>query len=194
MTNGSSQVIAVEHETGRRWMERELRSGHFVSKAVLATASFDHGQFRTCVTDEAAAKPLPDFETLGVASRSDVNAWLAEILDELALRGARCVVAEDNESNPSEPRLVGETIPTGFIGDRVLSWGDLKPGSGAFARKAMGVGGYPQNAFVTTRSAEELGFVHARQVPEEFPQQVAESLLAITTSVFDVESTLVWTP
>jgi hypothetical protein len=176
-------------------MEQELGAGHFVSKAVLATASFDHGQFRTCITDKGAAGPLPDFETLGVASRSDVNAWLAEVLDGLALRGAKCVVAEDDQSKPTDPRLAGETIPTAFIGDRVFSWGDLKPGNGAFARRAMGVGsGFPQNAFVTTHSAAELGLIHAREAPETFPRQVAESLLAVTVAVFNVESTLVWTP
>jgi hypothetical protein len=194
MTVRSSKVIEVEHEVGRCWMEKELGAGHFVSKAVLAAVSLDHGQFRTCVNDKGAAGPLPDFETLGVASRSDVNAWLAEVLEELALCGAKCVVAEDNESNPTEPRLVGETIPTGFIGDRVFSWSDLAPGTGAFARKAMGVGSHPRNSFVTTRSAAELGFIHARQAPEEFPQRVAESLLAVTVEAFDVESNLVWIP
>jgi hypothetical protein len=175
-------------------MEQELGAGHFVSKAALATASFAHGCLQTCITDEAAAGPLPDFETLKVASRSDVNAWLAEVLDELTLRGAKCVVAEDNESEPGEPRLASETIPTGCIGGHVFSWGDLKHGNGSFARRAMGVGGYPQNAFVTSCSAAELGFIHAREAPEDFPRQVAASLLAVTTSIFDGESTLVWIP
>lgn len=190
------KVIDVKREEGRIWTERWLAVGHFVSKAVLDTVSFEDGQFRTCITDEAATKPLPHFETGWVARRSEVYSWLGKVLDELALRGARCLIVEDDLSIPSDPGLANESISTAFIGDHVFSWSDINPGDGIMAiKRVMGVGsGYPRNAFVTTHSAAELGFVHGKPAPEEFPPKVAESLLAVMVAMFDAETFLVWTP
>lgn len=52
--------------------------------------------------------------------------------------------------------------------------------------------GYPRNAFVVTRSADELGLADRQQAPDDFPNRVAESLSAVIVSVFDDESYLVW--
>lgn len=190
------KVIEIEPEAGRRWLEQWLGAGHFVSEAVLSSASFDHGQFRTCISDEAAAKLLPDFETGWVTSGNEVDVWLAEVLDGLTDRGGKCVVVEDDLSNPTDSGLANDPTPTAFIHKRVFSWDDLKLGNGAeLAKEVMRVGsGYPRNAFVTTRSAAELGFTRLKQASEKFPQQVAESLLAVIVSIFDDESYLIWTP
>jgi len=188
--------IEVKPRDARDWIVRWLGAGHFISKAVLANAPVGHGHFRTCITKEAASKPLPDFERGWVANSKDVDIWLAGVLDDLTLQGAKCVIVEDDLSSPSNPRLITDPTPTAFIHDRVFSWSDINPGDGLMAiKRVMGVGsGYPRNAFVTTHSAAELGFVHGTQAPEEFPRKVAESLLAVMVAIFDAETFLVWTP
>jgi hypothetical protein len=188
-------VIEVNKTEARSWMERWLGAGHFVSEAVLGNTPFDRGKFQTCIADDATLPALARFAAGGIVNVREAEVWLAETLDELATRGAKCVVVEDDLSNPTDPDLATDPVPTAFINDHVFSWGDLKPGKKAVTKEVMRVGsGYPRNAFVTTRSAAELGFIHGRQAPEKFPQQVAESLLAVIVSIFDDESYLVWTP
>jgi hypothetical protein len=190
------KVIEINHEKGRRWTEEWLSAGHFVSEAVLAKVSFTHGQFRTCITDEAATKPLPDFATGWVASRKEVDAWLARVLDVLTPAGARCIIVEDDLSRPTDPAFKRSDIPSALMGDRVLCWHDLHPASGATAvNHTRYIGsGYPRNAFVVSSSARELGLADRQQVPQGFLSRVTESLMAVIVAIFDDESYLVWTP
>lgn len=124
----------------------------------------------------------------------EADAWLAQTLEELARRGAACVIAEHDLARPTDPFLVRSEDRWAFVDDRVLAWSDLEPGSGAAAvEEVRGVGsGYPRNMFVSSRSERGLGLADRQQVPDEFPRQVACSLLAVIVSIFDDEPYLVW--
>lgn len=187
-------VVEIERDRARSWTERWLGAGHVVSAAVLASAPFDRGRFRTCVADGVTSERLRNFDEGYMAKVTEADAWLAQTLDELSRNGARCVVAEHDLASRTDPFIVQGEDPWAFIGDRVIAWSDIGPGGGAAAVKEVkGVGsGYPSNAFVVTHSAAELGIFDRQQVPENFSSRVAESLLAVIVAVFDAESYLVW--
>lgn len=187
-------TIEVNSDQARSWAERWLKAGHLVSTAVLAVASFETGHFRTCISRADCAESLPNFEEGGVASAKEVDAWLAHTLEELARKGAACVIVEHDLARRTDPFLVRSQDRWAFVDDRVLAWSDLEPNSGTAAvEEVRGVGsGYPSNMFVSTHSARDLGLADRQQVPDEFPLQVANSLLAVIVSIFDDESYLVW--
>ena len=141
-------------------------------------------------------KTLDHFREGGIVDVREAEKWLAQELDALASKGAMCLIVEDDLSRATDPGPINDGIPSAFIDDRVVSWHELSPGKGASAfKEVMYVGsGYPRNAFVTSRSASELGLANATQVPNDFPRRVAESLIAVIISIFDDESYLVWTP
>jgi hypothetical protein len=190
------KVIELSAREARSWTERWLGAGHFVSEAVLAKAPFDQGRFRTCIGDDTPLKKLANFEHGWVIKGGEAGAWLSQVLDELALHGASCVIVEDDLSRPTDPAIIASEIPCALIEDRILCWSDLSPGNGATAVKRTGYigSGYPRNAFVVSRSAAELGLADRQQVPETFLRQVTDSLMAVIVAIFDAESYLVWTP
>jgi hypothetical protein len=166
-----------------------------VSAAVLATVSFEQGYFRTFIEQNGNQKQLPRFSEGGVISTHQADEWLAQILDELNQRGARCLIVEDDLASSTDPYIVRSEDAWAFIGTRVLAWSDLEPnGASAALEEIQGVGsGYPRNMFVSARSAAELGLADRQQVPEDFPARVERSLLAVILAIFDAESYLVWT-
>lgn len=177
-------------------MEEWLGAGHFVSEAVLASAQFDRGTFRTCVGDDIDVEEPVDFETGWMIKTREADFWLAQVLDELSQEGARCAIGEDDLSGPTDPGFIKSPIPSAFINDRVLCWSNLTPGNGATAvRPTMRIGsGYPSNAFVVSRTSTDLGLADRQQVAKGFLSQVQDSLMAVTVAIFDAESYLVWTP
>jgi hypothetical protein len=187
-------VIEVNNDQARSWAERWLKAGHAVSNAVLGITRFETGRFHTCISGDMAAEPLPNFEEGGVTSTGEADAWLAQTLDGLVRKGAACAIVEHDLARRTDPFLARSEDRWAFIDDRVLAWSDLEPDSGREAvEEIRGVGsGYPSNMFVSTHSAQDLGLVDRQQVPEEFPLQVANSLLAVIMSIFDAESYLVW--
>jgi len=187
-------VIEIGHEEARSWTERWLGAGHAVSAAVLADAPFGEGRFHTCVADDVPPERLARFEEGDVAGTKEAREWLARILDGLAAAGAGCLIVEDDLTSSTHLALHHDDIPSAFIGDRVVAWSGLSPGNGAAAVEAvMYVGsGYPRNAFVVGRSPEQLGLADRRQAPEQFPGEVAKSLLAVIVAIFDAETYLVW--
>lgn len=189
-------IVEPDKNKAREWVKRWLGAGHGVSAAVLNSESFAQGRFCTFVADDVDPEQLPGFTAGDVVGTNAANAWLAQTLDELSRKGASCVLVEDDLANRTDPALARSEIPAAFIRDRVVSWSDLEAGSGPDAVKAiLNVGsGYPRNAFVVGQSAAELGLADRQQVPEDFPGQVAKSLLAVIVSIFDDESYLVWDP
>jgi hypothetical protein len=188
------QIIDVNRDKARSWVERWLRAGHAVSNAVLATDPFGVGRFRTCVSDGIAPEQLSKFEAGNMASTKEANTWLARTFEELNREGAACVVVEHDLASRTDPFIGRGDDSWAFVGDRVLAWSDLQRGGEVAAvEEVQGVGsGYPRNMFVSTHSAEHLGLADRQQVPEQFPAQVAESLRAVVVSIFDDESYLVW--
>lgn len=188
------QIIDVSRDQARSWAERWLRAGHIVSDAVLATDPFGSGRFRTCVSDGITPEQIAKFEASSMARTKEADAWLARTFEELNRKGAECVVVEHDVASRTDPFIVRGDDPWAFIGDRVLAWSDLEPGGGVAAvEEIRGVGsGYPRNMFVSDHSADHLGLADQQQVPDQFPVQVAQSLLAVVVSIFDAESYLVW--
>lgn len=190
------KILEINAAKGRAWTEDWLEAGHFVSAAVLGRSPLNTGTFRTCISDEAASEPLPDFRTGWMANGRQVDAWLAQVFDELALDGARCVVAADDMTGANDPGFMNDDIPQARIHDRVLCWCDLDSTNGAEAvAETMHIAtGYPRNVFVVSRSAAELGLAQRQYVPDGFLRQMTSSLRALIVSIFDDESYLVWTP
>jgi hypothetical protein len=54
--------------------------------------------------------------------------------------------------------------------------------------------GYPLNAFVTSRSTDELGLVDDADVGHDIGDLVAGSLMAVIVAAFDADSFLIWEP
>ncbi len=187
-------LIDLNQDAARRWIERWLAAGGDVSMAVLAAVPFGCGRSRTWASGDVDPDRLKDFDEGNVAGKKEVDAWLAQTLEELVDKGASCLVVEEDLARRTDPGVLDEEILWGFINDRLVAWFDLAPGRGIDAvREVMGVGsGYPRNAFVTMRSAADLGLSDRQQAPESFPIQVAESLLATIVSIYDNESYLVW--
>jgi hypothetical protein len=190
------KILDINFAKGRAWIEEWLGAGHFVSAAVLGSSPFNRGRFQTCIFDEASAEPLRDFRWGWMANGDEVDAWLAEVFDQLALDGAKCVVAEDDMTSANDPGFMNDDIPQARIHDRVLCWCDLDSANGAEAvAETMHIAtGYPRNVFVVSRSAAELGLAQRQYVPNGFLRDVTKSLMAVIVSIFDDESYLVWTP
>lgn len=186
-------MVEVAKDEGRRWLEKSLTAGFDVSAAVLAAAPFDHGRFHTFVPSDVPADQIK-FPDAPDVPGSVADAGLARYLDDLTSQGASCVVVEDDVVERKDPALDRWTIPSAFVGDRIVHWFDLEPGSGTATVEAIGESafGYPLNAFVITRSAADLGLVNGQPVAESFASQVAGSLLAVAVSAFDATSFAIW--
>lgn len=188
----SVKRMRIPQEVGQEWVRQSLADGFDVSAAVLETAPFHRGYFYTFVSPEMAPKDIK-FPHVPDVPGHVARAGLARFLDGLMSHGASCVVIEDDLLARKHPRPDRWT-PAAFVGNRVVHWADLVPGSGAAGVRAIknSASGYPLNAFVTTLSAVELGLVNCRDIPEGFATQVAETLLAVITSAFDATSFAVW--
>ena len=176
------------------WVKRSLGRGHEVSTAVLASADFEAGTFRAILPDDVDVNQIQNLEYGGVMKESVARDAFARVLDEFAQRGAACVVVEDDLASRTDPAIVESSEPLAFIGDRVISWCDLDPGTGATAAEIVGrVGsGFPTNAFVVSRSAADLGLADRHSLPEDFGQKAAGCLVAVAVAAFDAESYVIW--
>jgi len=161
---------------------------------VLQTAPLRHGRIRAIVP---ANTPLPlriDLDEGGIVKAAAANGILAGLLEDMIVSGATTIFIEDSALRRGDPALARADTPVAFLGDKVIRWCELRPGSGSAAVRAVRAGssGYPLNAFVTGSSATSLGLVDGTAVPNGLASQVVNSLLAVVVSAFDAESFLVW--
>jgi hypothetical protein len=183
----SAKRIEISPEEGKKWFESQLKQGFGLAEVVLGANVLDQGHFETFVTADKSAPPdfprCPDV----VGSKPALAKWL----DEMASQGARSVVIEDDVERRADPNLES---PAAFIGDRVLHWCSLGLTSGPKAAAAVNRGafGYPLNAFVVSRTPEELGLFDQEHAPADLPEKVLSSLLAIIVSAFDNTSYAIW--
>lgn len=194
MSRRASAVVLPKYEA-RSWLERSLASGHEVSAAVLETAPFESGSFVGIVPSGVNPSQIANFAEGGVVTSDVANAALAGVLDGLTQEGASCVIVEDDVGRRTDPSLATRSVPSAFIGDRVVSWAVLdQTGSGTVATETIGMvsSGYPRNAFVITKSAVDLGLSQDQSLPADFAANVAASTLAVIVSAFDDESFLIW--
>lgn len=188
-------LVTVELPRGRArgWIEKSLAAGDGVAAAVLADPPFAGGRFRSFVPADTPAERLARLEEGGLVDAEAALAALATELDNLKRRGASSLVVEDDVGRRGDPAVASSEAATSFIGDRVVSWADLKPGACELAARVTNyASGYPLNAFVSSRSAAELGLVDRGTLSEGFGARVAATVMAVIVSTFDAESYLVW--
>jgi hypothetical protein len=193
-----ARTLEIDRGEGRAWIEeslgggKSLTGGFEVSAAVLAAEPFDRGCFSAFVPEGMAREQIkfPHFPDVHGS-----EAALATYLDGLASKGASCLVIEDELALRADPGLDKWSVPSAFIGDRVVHWLDLEPGCGATAFDAINEssGGYPLNSFVVTKSAADLRLLNGRPAADDLAGQVASSLMAIVVSAFDATSFAMWT-
>lgn len=125
---------------------------------------------------------------------ADADRGLAAVLDELAGESSACVVVEDDMGMRMDPAIQNSSFPVAFVGDRVVSWAELKRGRGADAVEGItqGASGYPRNAFVVSKSVDELELVDRQSLSKDIAGKVAGALLAIIVGAFDDESYVIW--
>jgi hypothetical protein len=188
------RVFEPNPASARAWTEQWLGEGHAVSAAVLAKNPFERGRFRTCVDDQAPPDVGTNFEKAFVSTTREPDEWLASTLEELHGGRPGCLVVEDDLSRPGDPALIDSDIASAFIGDRVVSWAEVRPGTGGDAvREVMRVGsGYPRNAFLSSQTPDELQLADRADLSSDFSEHVAKSLVAVIVAVYDAESYLVW--
>jgi hypothetical protein len=180
--------------SARAWVKDSLRQGRQISAAVLAAEPVERGRFRAFVQVGTPPSKVERYRTGGVVRRQSVTDMLGGVLDDLAPRGARCVLIEDPFAKRSDPWLERFDDIVAFIGDDVLSWCDLAAGGGRAAadKIARDSHGYPTNAFVVATACREFGLANREQAAEDLPDKAVESLLAVVVAAYDAESFLIW--
>lgn len=187
-------IIEPNLSDARAWIERSLAAGQAVSASVLAQVVPDGGHARLWVSESVDPDRMPTFREGGVAKESEAVGWLLQEIDEMAARGARCLVVEDALSRPSDPALKRSGLPAAFLDESVLAWCELPavPGNDLPGEVIRVGGGFPTNAFVVSASASDLGLSDRQQLPAGFPKAVADSVEAVVVSIHDGESYLIW--
>lgn len=185
--------LEVSPTQGRAWFEESLGRGFDLSTAVLSTEPLTRGRFLTFVSKELAVGDIefphaPDAPTVATQSH------LAKYLDDWTKDGASCFLFEDDVVERGDPAIERWSIPSAFVGTRVVHWSDLGVRGGAAAVESINSGafGYPLNAFVLSCSAEELGLAHREPVSKDSLIKVTQSLLGIVVSAFDATSFAIW--
>jgi hypothetical protein len=183
----------IDHGEASAWLEKSLREGLSLSRAVLASQIVKDGRFLILVPSDFNRSPL-DLGAGGVIPLNTSSQALGEFFDGVIPSGAGSVVVEDDMRRASDPGLSKTTEAVAFIGERVIHWCDLAEGGQACAQAVkMGSHWYPLNAFVSTSCPHELGLVNRQEAPKELPQWIASSLVAVVVAAFDSESFLIWT-
>ena len=186
------KAIEIPREQGKVWLTQWLTAGFDISTAVLASRPLDWNRFLTFIPIDASVEAVkfPDAPDVPGVVSDEGLAWFLEALMQV---GAHSLIVEDDMVEKSDPKVLDEKIPSGFIGNRVVHWHELRPGSGQRAvEMIMNSASCILNAFVSTKPIEELCLVDAQELPEGIGEKVAASLLAIVTFAFDETSFAVW--
>ncbi len=187
------RTMELSSAEGRAWLESSLAGGFDVSAAVLTTSAFDRGRFLTFVsegvsTNKVSFPDAPDVPS-AVAERG-----LAEFFQDLIGAGGSSVVIEDDLAGPTDPGFDKWNVPSAIIGNRIVHWLDLRPGSTMTTVNEITTYcvSHRLNAFVSTRSSVDLGLVDRQPADENLARAVVGSLLAVIVFAFDETSFAVW--
>lgn len=188
----------IDQEVALDWLRYSLGQGdvEVISPAVLRFLEEREGHAYALASeavDPARLTTPREGGVIGPGTGSPREA-LARALEGLADRGAACVVVEDElmlRGHPT-PNLDG-LLKTAFVGERVIHWAGLEGGA-EYGRLAVdrGSGDYPTNAFVTSATAEELGFVDGADLDPGIARRVVGSLLAVIVAAYDAETYIIW--
>jgi hypothetical protein len=131
-----------------------------------------------------------------VVTSGGVRAALSAVIGELADRGGRGVVVEDEASRKRDPNpSQSGALETGFAGEQVLHWASLENDwDRAAATIERGSYRYPTNAFVSSGSPANLGLKEGAEVPSDLGRAVASSLVALIVAAYDGETYIIWEP
>jgi hypothetical protein len=184
------QTVALE------WLHHSLKQGGVISSRTLKVVQEREGHAYALLPDTVDAARLANPKRGGVIGTCPVQGTLTRVLNDLAERGAACVVMEDEMRRKTDPNPTADGLPTAFVGERVLHWGTLgddpKPLIQLFHR---GSHGYPLNAFVTSAKDEELGLVDGADLDDVgVAILVSRSLAALIVAAYDAETFLIWEP
>lgn len=181
------------HQEAVSWLRSSLAQGCQISEAVTAATSFEDGQIRVIAPVETMT--LPPLDHGGLLSQREADDAMSSVLAELAKSGAACLVIEDALRRYGDPAVLASALDTAWLGNRVIHWHPLDPSTTSSATNALRIGssGYPLNAFVTTKTAADLGLFDNTAMDPPVIEKICETLVAVIVSVFDAESFLIWT-
>jgi hypothetical protein len=186
------QAVALD------WLRYSLGQGEIVSAAALRLIEEHNGRAYTLASEgvDSARLAKPREGAVITSGTGSAREALARVLETLAERGAACVVVEDELSLKRDPRpSLDGLLLTGFIGEKVIHWAPLVDGTGAaIVTLHRGSNGYPTNAFVTSRSAEELGLVDGANLDSDIAGRVVGSVVAVIVAAYDAETFIIWEP
>jgi hypothetical protein len=184
--------VDVDQAPAQRWLEESLSEGFDLSETVQTDVQLGAGTFQVLIPG-TSVRHL-NFREGGITKTGASYEALERRLQELKHVGAACVLIEDDRWRAGDPAIEQSNLHTGFIGDRVIHWCDLSQATSAAGTETirMGAFGYPLNAFVSTKSVDELGLVDGQQMPPTLSREVAKSLLAVIVAAFDAETFMVW--
>ena len=190
----SVRTMPVASDAGLRCLESSLTAGFDVSKAVLSAGSLPHGRFLTFVPAEMPDDAIAFPDTPDIPG-SVADKGLANLLDELGRQGAMSIVVEDDLASPNDPGVQRWSVPSAFLGNRLIHWFDLEQESSADTVDQMGryCISHVLNAFVCAASVTSLGLIDRQAVPNDLAVKVTASLLAVIVFAFDETSFAVWT-
>jgi hypothetical protein len=190
--------VEIDKAIALGWLRRSLGRGEVISPAALKFIAERDGRGWALVpeTVDRALLSNPDSGAVITGDTGSPREALGRVLTMLAERGAACVVVENDlrlKRDP-EPRQ-GDTLLTGYVGEKVIHWAQLADGpADAVCTIYRGASGYPTNAFVTSASAEALGLSDGADVDPDVADHVVESLLAVITAAYDAETYIIWEP
>jgi hypothetical protein len=188
----------VKDVGGRVWLEQLFGESVVLSDSDSSRAAvsvlLDSGRVCAIVPSNFTGRPR-DLSLGGVIGRNAARHGLVSFLEALTREHGSCVVIEDDVARRSDPHLDDMSVPSAFLGDRVLHWIDLETTSGDRAASAVEESstGYPLIAFVSKKSPAELGLVANAAAPVDFPDCLADSTMALFVSAFDAESYVILT-
>ncbi len=190
------KAVSIDKDLGLRWLTSSLTQGFDLSVAAKGVVESRHGKFHSFISSEHETYRT-NFAEGGMARTGGSMEALAQYLDGLVSRHAKCVIVENDLWRRTDPLVdAGTKSPYAFVDDRVIHWCDLKNQNGTQCVDVInrGASGYPLNAFVSGKSSSALGLMDRQQVPQNLANEVAESLLAVIVAAFDAETFMVWTP
>jgi hypothetical protein len=184
------QAIALD------WLRYSLGQGEVISPEALKFIEEHPGHAYTLAPETVDSARLTKPSEGGVIFTRSAREGLAPVLENLAERGAACVVVEDELSSRRDPSpSVDGLLLTAFVGEQVLHWAALEVSTdAAITVLHRGSHGYPLNAFVASASAEELGLVDGADLDSSIAGRVVGSLMAVIVAAYDAETFIIWEP
>jgi hypothetical protein len=186
--------VPLDQTVALDWLRYSLGQGEVISPHALSVVEGREGHTFTLAPEQIDPALLADPTSGGVVW--GVRAWeaLTDVLDELARRGAACVVVEEDLARRGDPAALVEGITGGYVGDRVLHWSSLADGSQRALAAIRVPSGYPTNAFLSSATDVDLGLVPGADLPDDIGSRVARTLVAVIVAAYDDETYMVWQP